>query len=197
MTAATQTRPTRSTKKKATTKGKGKKPTWGVISFKKIEEWRVKLGLTKGAMAEALGVTNSTFHNWRRGTTVPHPAQQDEILQRIQVLEKNAGSAPAKRSVSKPPAKKKTTKKARATKKKRTVSKRKTKTTAGKKAKPNKAQPSSPRKGVVMPASQSAEPQVIPTEGVSAITTAWLANQTKAVSAASTLDFVRQLRQVL
>jgi DNA-binding transcriptional regulator YiaG len=100
VTTATKTRPKKkttrggkTTKKKPTSKkAKTKKPKWSVITFKKIEQWRGKLGLSKSGMAEALEVTNSTYHNWRRGTTVPHPNQQDEILLRIQALENNVGT---------------------------------------------------------------------------------------------------------
>ncbi len=92
MTAATKTRPRKKTKK--TTKGgkTTKQPTWSVITFKKIEEWREKLGLSKSAMAEALSVTNSTYHNWRKGRTVPHANQQEEILTRIKALENNSAA---------------------------------------------------------------------------------------------------------
>jgi len=77
------------TKKKkmaSTDKADTKKPDWSVITFEQIEEWRGNLGLSKSAMAEALQVTNSTYHNWRRGTTVPHPNQQNDILARLQAL---------------------------------------------------------------------------------------------------------------
>lgn len=103
MTTATKTRP-RKTKKKASKKtskkkvraktdrkvGKTKKPKWSLVTFKQIEGWRTKLKLSKAGMAEALGVTNSTYHNWRRGTTIPHVNQQEGILQRLEALEKNA-----------------------------------------------------------------------------------------------------------
>lgn len=56
-----------------------KKPKWGVVTFKQIESRRKELGISKTAMATGLGITNSTFHNWQRGTTVPHPAQQDVL----------------------------------------------------------------------------------------------------------------------
>jgi DNA-binding XRE family transcriptional regulator len=56
---------------------KTKKPKWSILTYARIERRRKELGLSKAAMAEALGVTNSTYHNWRRGTTVPHPNQQE------------------------------------------------------------------------------------------------------------------------
>jgi hypothetical protein len=42
-------------------------------------------------MAEALEVTNSTYHNWRRKTTVPHANQQETIVTRLRALSGNAG----------------------------------------------------------------------------------------------------------
>lgn len=71
-----------------------KKPKWAAVTFSQIERRRKELGYSKSAMATALGVTNSTFHNWQRGTTVPHQAQQDEIKS---VLDKlvPGGASPA------------------------------------------------------------------------------------------------------
>lgn len=76
----------KTTKKKATRKKTSKKasskkqPKWSVVTYKQIEARRADLGIPKSAMAKLLGVTNSTYHNWRRGTTVPHEAQQQAIL---------------------------------------------------------------------------------------------------------------------
>ena len=68
----------RASKKKTSSK---KQPKWTVVTYKQIEARRQELGLPKSAMAKLLGVTNSTYHNWRRGTTVPHEAQQQAILE--------------------------------------------------------------------------------------------------------------------
>ena len=77
MPSNTKTQPEKAPTKavKTTTK----KPTWSVVTYKKIEARRVELGYSKSAMAVTLGVTNSTYHNWRRGTTVPHSNQQEQI----------------------------------------------------------------------------------------------------------------------
>ena len=56
-----------------------KKPKWTTVTYKQIEKKRESLGFSKSAMSQILGVTNSTYHNWRRGTTVPHPNQQEQI----------------------------------------------------------------------------------------------------------------------
>jgi DNA-binding XRE family transcriptional regulator len=56
-----------------------KKPKWGVVNFKQIEARRKELSLPKSTMASNLGITNSTYHNWARGATVPHESQQEQI----------------------------------------------------------------------------------------------------------------------
>lgn len=90
-TTASRRKATKKTKKngrKTTTK----KPKWTVVSYKKIEAKRAEFGFSKSAMAEILGVTNSTYHNWRRGTTVPHPNQQDAIKVAIDNLSASAST---------------------------------------------------------------------------------------------------------
>ena len=189
---ATKTRPSSTTKKKAAkSASKTKKPSWGVVTFKKIEEWRTKLGISKSGMAEALGVTNSTFHNWRRGTTVPHPNQQDDIATRLDALERNAGSPlPAPK-----------TKGTRATK--GTGSKKATKKAAKKtgervaaKKKAGRPLNSSSHQGAVSPVSLAGQPKV-QRDDIATITAAWLANQRKAVSAGSVVGFVQSLQAVM
>jgi len=93
---------TTTTRKK--TRGKAsntKKPKWSVVTYKQIEARRTELGYSKSAMAELLSVTNSTYHNWRRGTTVPHANQQETIKTVIANLPsvKVAGK-PVKRAAS-------------------------------------------------------------------------------------------------
>ena len=65
---------------------KTKKPKWSILTYARIERRRATLGLSKTAMADALGVTNSTYHNWRRGTTVPHPNKQKVLKARMDAL---------------------------------------------------------------------------------------------------------------
>lgn len=117
------------TKKKSAKKSKKstKQPRWTLITFTKIEKARADLGLTKVRMAELLGVTNSTYHNWKKGTAVPHPGAQQEIVDAIIAAEEasgESGQTPAnvgskKRSTkkagkAKPTTKKRSTKKATA-----------------------------------------------------------------------------------
>lgn len=85
------------TSKKASSK---KQPKWSVVTYKQIEARRSELGLPKSAMAKLLGVTNSTYHNWRRGTTVPHEAQQQAILEAMHKGPSRVDPAPS--SVDKP-----------------------------------------------------------------------------------------------
>lgn len=74
-----------------------KQPSWGVVTFEQIEARRKELGLPKSAMANGLRITNSTYHNWARGTTVPHPIQQDQIKAALGTMTaESARTAPPK-----------------------------------------------------------------------------------------------------
>jgi DNA-binding XRE family transcriptional regulator len=70
-----------------------KQPKWSEVTFNQIEKRRKELGLSKSAMAQAIGVTNSTFHNWQRGTTVPHSTQQEQIKGILETLTVDAASS--------------------------------------------------------------------------------------------------------
>jgi DNA-binding XRE family transcriptional regulator len=63
-----------------------KKPKWGVVNFKQIEARRKELSLPKSTMALNLGITNSTYHNWARGATVPHESQQEQIKSALESM---------------------------------------------------------------------------------------------------------------
>ena len=186
---ATKTRPSSTTKKKVSKKvskkgTKTKKPSWGVVTFEKIEEWRTKLGLSKSGMAEALGVTNSTFHNWRRGTTVPHPNQQDDIAMRLSALERSVGTEPTSLKTSGmrgvKAAKVKAAKVVKAVK--RSTLKADRKTVA--------------HQGIASPGTPMSYDKV-PRDDIATVTAAWLANQKKAVSAGSVVAFVEALQVVM
>jgi len=102
VTAATAKKSTKSTKQ----------PKWSLTTFNKIEKARSSLGLSKVAMSKMLGVTNSTYHNWKKGTAVPHETAQQEIVDAIASAEQNGVPTKAAK-------KKRSTKKtARGTKKK-------------------------------------------------------------------------------
>jgi transcriptional regulator with XRE-family HTH domain len=71
-----------STRKKATRKKAGKKRTreWTKVTFEQLDAWREERKIPKKKMAEMLGVTNSTYHNWARGIAVATPNTQERIL---------------------------------------------------------------------------------------------------------------------
>lgn len=68
---------------------------WESIDVMQLESSREKLGLTKNGMANALGVTNSTYHNWIKGKTIPSRKQQDAMLEQINALTSAGIQAPA------------------------------------------------------------------------------------------------------
>lgn len=55
------------------------KPAWTVVTFDELERYRKRRGLSKKAMADLCGVTNSTYHNWQRGTCAAFPRIQRHI----------------------------------------------------------------------------------------------------------------------
>lgn len=217
MTATTRTTTTRTRKNKKTRKkdgvkaktrrgkksGGAKKPTWSLITFKQIEEWRQKLGLSKSGMAEALQVTNSTYHNWRRGTTVPHSNQQEDILQRIQALksssaedeavmpvevaENEADSRPAD---AEPTASTPTNGTGRPS-----VSDSPDSNGSGAKRN-DSAGSESTHQGRVPPCNHPSTPNV-PRKDIAAITVAYIQSQEGPISAGSVYEFVKGLREVL
>lgn len=57
----------------------GRSRSWTVVTFDELEAWRQRQGLPKKRVADRLGVTNSTYHNWARGIAVATPATQHKI----------------------------------------------------------------------------------------------------------------------
>jgi transcriptional regulator with XRE-family HTH domain len=57
----------------------GRARSWTVVTFEELEAWRQRQGLPKKRVADRLGVTNSTYHNWARGIAVATPATQHKI----------------------------------------------------------------------------------------------------------------------
>jgi DNA-binding transcriptional regulator YiaG len=168
-----------------------KKPKWSVITYKQIESRRAELGLSKSAMAEALGVTNSTYHNWRRGTTVPHPTQQEAIKSTMAKLKPGkAAGRPAGKSTRKAKGKSKATRHKGASRKGsgfRTGSGASRDVSGGTNPMTEPMIASHP----LYPATGD------PVRSIGHITGAWIEKQTKAPSAGSVFDFVRGLREVL
>lgn len=153
-----------------TKKTKTKKPRWVSVTYKGIEKARKQLGFTKSAMAEALEVTNSTYHNWRRGTTVPHVNQQEQIADRLRMLNGDTTSITIKRTSS------------------RSVHAGGATAVMDPPKVKQQVEPS--------PVSLPAFGDVPRLNAISTITAAWLSSQ-KAPSAGSTLKFVRDLDKAL
>lgn len=65
------------TKKKA--KARRRKRAWTLVTYAELDAWREKRGIAKKKLAEILGVTNSTYHNWARGVAVATPNTQARI----------------------------------------------------------------------------------------------------------------------
>ncbi|MEZ6188429.1 MAG: helix-turn-helix transcriptional regulator [Planctomycetota bacterium] len=66
------------------TKAAGQRPgrrraEWKHTNFAAIEGWRKQHKLPKYRMAELLGISNGTYHNWARGRAVPSLATQRKI----------------------------------------------------------------------------------------------------------------------
>lgn len=189
-----------------TTKTKGrassKKPKWEVISYKQIEARRVELGYSKSALAEALGVTNSTFHNWRRGTTVPHPTQQEQIketLDSLKPVDKTSKSTASTNGTKASTGRSKSSTKGRkTTKSKRASAKGGRRAPGGS----HRAAGNVGRGGSTMPSINSTNHPLYPavhpdTPGIAAITSAWISSQKKAPSAGSVVSFMRDVKGVL
>ena len=167
---------------KTASKPKTKKPKWTVVSYKKIEARRAELGLSKSAMAAALEVTNSTYHNWRRGTTVPHPNQQEEIAKKMAALTPK-GDAPVKKKAGASKGRPK-----RGQNSPGAQSKRSGHVSGGTHAQTTEDALSHP----LFPNHSTYAPG-----GVGAITSAWISSQGGKVSAGSVFEFVRGLKGVL
>lgn len=173
-----------------------KKPSWSVTSYKKIEARRTELGYSKSAMAKALGVTNSTYHNWRRGTTIPHPTQQEAIAALLVTLapmtrgsnKTKAPQTPSKGSKGRPRVKGTTRRSAsEGSKAPRTD----VRATGDVGMKPTSQRRDSAQTHPLYPAA----PETV--RGIAQITAAYISAQKSAPSAGSVYKFVRGLRSEL
>lgn len=61
----------------------GRSRAWTIVTFDELEAWRQRQNLPKKRVADLLGVTNSTYHNWARGIAVATPATQQRIFDLI------------------------------------------------------------------------------------------------------------------
>jgi DNA-binding transcriptional regulator YiaG len=65
------------------------KRRWKDVTFERFDAWRDSRKIPKNKMAEMLGVTNSTYHNWARGIAVATPNTQQRILRVITAPDPN------------------------------------------------------------------------------------------------------------
>ncbi len=185
------TKTKKKTKKKAS-KAQNKKPKWTLTSYKQIEKAREQLGLSKSSMAEALEVTNSTYHNWRRGTTVPHPNQQEQIAARLRVLDSPTGKGTdLKSAISGRKSMAKSGRANGAVPHSRGTSPQ----GSGESGGDNTLQHNDSLQAKLMPVPLLLTGDVPRTRAIAAITCAWLGSQKKAPSAGSTISFIRELHK--
>lgn len=194
MATKTKTKTKTKTDKKKTS---AKKPSWDVVTFRQIEARRVELNHSKASIAEALGVTNSTFHNWQRGTTVPHVNQQEQIKAALDALTPRdkaaaqSGASKSGRKVQASPKPRATTESASkrlgASKLHRTVPKRAGDVGGGNTQMQNGYTNAHPY-----------YPTETPTvRGVAQITAAWISSQGPGLSAGSVYEFASGIKKVL
>lgn len=178
--------------KKKTAKAQNKKPKWTLVSYKQIEKARGQLGLSKSSMAEALEVTNSTYHNWRRGTTVPHHKQQEQIAARLRVLDSPGNGADLKSAKSVRESMAELGRRSgAATPRSRGTSPR----DSGESGGDNTMQHNALTQANLVPVPLLTDSDVPRTRAIAVVTCAWLASQKKAPSAGSTISFIRALHE--
>jgi len=95
MSTATATRKGATTTKAGPRRGGRKSNDWTVVQFKDIETYIEEHGLSKLGFARALGVTNSTLHNWKNGRCAPDEAMQMTVKNMLEAAPPE-GAAKAK-----------------------------------------------------------------------------------------------------
>ncbi len=60
-----------------------RKQEWTLLTFKDLEEWRERKGLSWKEAAGALGVTDGTWGNWKRKSSAPTKSTQARALEVI------------------------------------------------------------------------------------------------------------------
>lgn len=64
-------------------KGGRKANQWTLVAFSDISEYLGKSGVSQTAFAKAVGVTSSTFHNWKTSRCAPDETAQSRISEII------------------------------------------------------------------------------------------------------------------
>lgn len=85
----------RSTKAARAPNGDGRSRAWTIVTFDELDAWRQRQSLPKKRVADLLGVTNSTYHNWARGIAVATPSTQQRIFD---LIRGNGAALPAART---------------------------------------------------------------------------------------------------
>lgn len=70
--------------RRAAAAGEGSPRQWSIVTFEDLEAWRQQHRLPKKRVADLLGVTNSTYHNWANARAVATPTTQQKIYALIQ-----------------------------------------------------------------------------------------------------------------
>lgn len=69
----------KTTAAKGATRRGGPSRTWALVTFAELDAWRADRNIPKKKMADLVGVTNSTYHNWARGSAVATLNTQERI----------------------------------------------------------------------------------------------------------------------
>ena len=76
----TTSRKAASARKGASAKRRGgPSRSWSLVTFAEMDAWRDDRNIPKKKMADLVGVTNSTYHNWARGSAVATLNTQERI----------------------------------------------------------------------------------------------------------------------
>lgn len=81
--------------------GGRRKASWDLLSFADVEAWRTSHGLPRTRAAQALGVTNSTYHNWQTAKSAPTRQTQERLL-RLMKSGPKAGATGGRPSPARP-----------------------------------------------------------------------------------------------
>lgn len=78
--AKNSSRKSASARKGASAKRRGgPSRSWSLVTFAEMDAWRDDRNIPKKKMADLVGVTNSTYHNWARGSAVATLNTQERI----------------------------------------------------------------------------------------------------------------------
>ena len=79
--------------------GASRKNEWTLVTFENIREYIEQNQISQLAFTRELGITNSTFHNWKNGKTTPDLDDQGKI--HALLVGKPGGTKVAKKKTAK------------------------------------------------------------------------------------------------